>query len=204
MRCKSLPGNESEQRGFSAHSLSGSSDTGSESEKWNLSSGYRQPRRAFNRMCTMLELDSPLPQKDRPSLGFLLSCQGLPATLSICSAGHTHRSRAVRHRTQMPSWGRHSFSSIRLFLGETCRQSKENSPGTAFGPALWFNVVLVYIWFLPWPWGPGHRSPRRCVSVCLPVCPSLLKNIWRFYFAGAEFLWTSRESLLFWWLLLFL
>lgn len=81
----------------------------------------------------------PSPQKRTP-LGLLPFCQAFPPELSVCCTGHTHRSWAVCHRTQMPSCGRYSFSSIRLFLGRTFQQSKENSPGAAFGPALWLMV----------------------------------------------------------------
>lgn len=104
----------------------------SKSEKQNFSLGCQQQRHSFNQMCVMLEFCSPLPKK-RTSLGFPLFCQVLSPKLSIRSAGHTHRSRAVCHRTQMPSCGRYSFSSIRLFLGKTLRQSKENRSGAALG-----------------------------------------------------------------------
>lgn len=66
MRCKSIPGNESEQRGFFAQSVNRSSDTDSKSEKQNISPGYQQQRRNFNQMRMMLALDSPLPPKGHP------------------------------------------------------------------------------------------------------------------------------------------
>lgn len=74
------------------------------------------------------------------SLGFShLARHGHP----MCSTGHTHRSRAVCHSTQMLSCGRYSFSAVLLFLGKTFRQSKENSPGEAFGPALWLALAWL-------------------------------------------------------------
>lgn len=82
---------------------------------------------------------------------------------------HTQE-QGCHHRTQMPSCGRYSFSSIRLFLGRTCRPCKENSPGAGFGPASW-SPPCRFIWFLP-P-GLGH-----CLSDRLITPPSLPpKNI---------------------------
>lgn len=99
----------------------------------------------------------------------------------------------------MPSWGRHSCSSIRLFLGETLRQAKENSPGTAFGPASW----LTPCWFVSGSCsdleGPGAAFLAACLSALLS-----LKEYLQFDFALVKFLWTSGESLLFWWLLFLL
>lgn len=133
------------------------------------------------------------PPQERPSLGLLLFCQVLPPKLSICSTGHTHRSRAVCHRTQMPSCGRDSFSSIRLFLGKTFRQSKENSPGTAFGPALWLTLCLCV--------SSGSRSDLAGLDTAFPeVCLSVsLKGYLRFYFDFVKWLWTSREAWLVFW-----
>lgn len=112
----------------------------------------------------------------------------------MCSMGHTHRSRAVCHRTQMPSCGRDSFSSIRLFLGKTFRQSKENSPGTAFGPALW----LMLCWFVS-----GSCSDLVGLDAASPECLYVsLKEYLQFYFDFVKFPWTSREALPFFWLFL--
>lgn len=59
MRCKSITGNESEQRSFSAQSVSTYSETDRKSEKQNFGPGCQQQRQSFNQMCMMLELDSP-------------------------------------------------------------------------------------------------------------------------------------------------
>lgn len=174
MRCKSFPGNESEQRHFSGRSVSTYTETKRESEKPNSGPRYQQERQGFNPMCMMLELDSPAPTppQKRPSLGFLLFCQVLPPKLLLCSMGHTHGSKAACHRTQMPGWGRDCFSSIRLFLGKTFRQSKENSPGTAFGPALWLTLSC-YV--------SGSCADLGGLDAAFPeVCLSLLKNICEF------------------------
>lgn len=129
--------------------------------------------------------------RERTSLGFLPFCQIFPPRLSICSAGHTHRSGAVCHWTQMPSCGRYSFSSIRLFLGRTFRQSKENSPGAAFGPALW----LILCWLVS-----GSCSDLVAWTLLslqtLSLSLSFKEYSW-FWFDLVKHPWTSRETVIF-------
>lgn len=90
MRCKSIPGNESEQRNFSAQSVSTYSETDKKSETQNLGPGYQQQRQNFSQMCMMLELDSPPPQvKDHP---WVFSCSAkysLPSFRYVLRATHT-------------------------------------------------------------------------------------------------------------------
>lgn len=102
------------------------------SEKQNLSLECQQQRPHFHQLCMVLELCSSLPSKNIFRFSPVLPSHSL-LSFSMCSTGHTHRSGTVCHRTQMPSCGRYSFSSIRLLLGKTFRQSKENSPGAALG-----------------------------------------------------------------------
>lgn len=140
-RCKSITGNESEQRAFSTRSVSRHqkrrAKVRNKIEVW-----VSGTKAEFQSDVYDVGITFPSPP-ERTSLVFLPFCQVFPPRLSIRSAGHTHRSGVVCHWTQMPSCGRYSFSSIRLFLGRTFRQSKENSPGAAFGPALWLILCRL-------------------------------------------------------------
>lgn len=139
----------------------------------------------------------PSPPK-RTSLDFLLFCQVLSPRLSICSIGHTHRNRAVCHQTQMPSCGRYSFSSISLLLGKIFRQSKENSPGTAFVPALW--LILRRLVSRSCSDLLGLLLPySHSLSLCLSLSCSLAffrAYLW-FVFDLVKLLMTARTTL-FW------
>lgn len=72
---------------------------------------------------------------------------------------HTQEQGCLSHM-QMLNCGRYSFSSIRLFLGKAFRQSKENSPGEAAGPALW----LALAWLVP-----ASRSDLGSVATDFPA-----------------------------------